>query len=135
MSKPPRAGATRPDGYFILKEAEDRARNATSKESRFQWWYDIAFTLECARGTSAKDADDVSLYLLSVADFTNQNVSKLIFNMQQSMILDASRRFTFGITVENTSMRLWFCSRATVVVSKVFDFTRVSRAALLTNKV
>ncbi|KAL5496147.1 hypothetical protein ACEPAH_3069 [Sanghuangporus vaninii] len=53
----------------------------------------------------------------------NENVSKLMFNIQQTMTLDPCRRFTFGITIENTNMRLWFCSRATPIVSEAFDFT------------
>lgn len=41
------------------------------------------------------------------------------------MARDPSRRFSFGITVEHTNTRLWFCSRGTPVVSKSFDFMTV----------
>ncbi len=42
------------------------------------------------------------------------------------MVEDARRRFAFGFTIENTSMRLWWCNRGLVVVSTPFNFVRVS---------
>jgi hypothetical protein len=39
---------------------------------------------------------------------------------------DPCRRFAFGITIENTTMRIWFCCRSVVLVSKAFDFFNVS---------
>ena len=38
---------------------------------------------------------------------------------------DPSRRFAFGITIENTEMRVWFCCRSVVLVSKDFDVLKV----------
>lgn len=34
---------------------------------------------------------------------------------------DARRRFTFGITIEDTSTRFWFASRSIVLASEPFD--------------
>lgn len=34
------------------------------------------------------------------------------------------RRFAYGVTINDTDMRLWFCSRSGILVSQVFDFTR-----------
>lgn len=119
-----------PCGYFILREAEKRAQRATDKRGKVRWWYDIALAMEFKKGKSAEDRDDVSSIhseIPSLASyFSVQNVSKLVFDFQQALALDASRRFSFGITAENTGMRLWFCSRATPVVSQIFDFTSVS---------
>ncbi|KAL5525405.1 hypothetical protein ACEPAF_9275 [Sanghuangporus sanghuang] len=106
-------GRSHPDSYLILREAEERARRAADKQDKARWWYDIAFTMEFEKKASLKDR--------------NENVSKLMFNIQQTMALDPSRRFSFGITIENTSMRLWFCSRATPVVSEEFKFTTDAR--------
>ncbi|KAL5520223.1 hypothetical protein ACEPAG_9436 [Sanghuangporus baumii] len=97
-----------PGGYFILREAEERARLSTSIGDKLRWWYDIALTTEFKKRESLEERHD--------------NVSRIILNIQQTMSLDPCRRFAFGITVENTSMRLWFCSRATPVVSEVFNF-------------
>ena len=41
------------------------------------------------------------------------------------------RRATFGMTIENTMTRLWFCCRSSVVVSEPFDFLSV-RAFIFT---
>ncbi|KAL5520221.1 hypothetical protein ACEPAG_9434 [Sanghuangporus baumii] len=106
-------GSSHPDSYLILREAEERAQRAADKRDKARWWYDIALTMEFKKKACLKDR--------------NENVSKLMFNIQQTMALDPSRRFTFGFTIENTSMRLWFCSRATPVVSEEFKFTTDAR--------
>lgn len=38
---------------------------------------------------------------------------------------DPLRRFALGITIENTSMRLWYSSRAFLVASEPVDFLTV----------
>ena len=55
------------------------------------------------------------------------------------MNVDCRRRFAFGVTIENTDTRIWFCCRETVFVTQRFDFMKVSldyvyfsRACLLT---
>lgn len=67
------------------------------------------------------------LFLLGLSPLISplKNTSKIVLNIQHTMALDPCRRFTFGITVEGTSARLWFCSRATPVVSEVFDIVKV----------
>ena len=56
---------------------------------------------------------------------STQNVGKILYNMQYVMSLDPCRRSAFGITIEDTQMRLWFVNRVSVVVSETFDFLRV----------
>lgn len=46
--------------------------------------------------------------------------------MNNVMCSDPRRRFTFGFTAENTTMRIWFCSRLTVVATQPFDYFKVS---------
>ncbi|KAI5115129.1 hypothetical protein M0805_009733, partial [Coniferiporia weirii] len=88
----------RPDGYMILKETE------CLKPS----WYNFGLTMEVKKAESSELRDD--------------NVGKQVFHMQYLMCLDPCRRSTFGITIENCNMRLWFCSRAVVLVSECFNF-------------
>jgi hypothetical protein len=38
---------------------------------------------------------------------------------------DARHRASFGMTIENTTTRLWFCCRSMVIVSEAFDFINV----------
>ncbi|KAF8585410.1 hypothetical protein K439DRAFT_1047266 [Ramaria rubella] len=42
--------------------------------------------------------------------------------MHHVMRSDLCRRFTFGLTVENTQMRIWFACRALVFLSTAFNF-------------
>ena len=44
---------------------------------------------------------------------------------------DPCCRAMFGMTIENTTTRLWFCCRSSIVVSEPFDFFSV-RALILT---
>lgn len=49
--------------------------------------------------------------------------------MQQTMRYDPCRRFTFGFTIENREMRIWYASRADILVSTPFDFMNVSSSS------
>ena len=42
------------------------------------------------------------------------------------MNVDRRRRFAFGVTIENTDMRIWFCCRQIVFVTHRFDFMMVN---------
>ena len=52
--------------------------------------------------------------------------------MQHIMREDARRRFVIGYTIEDSSMRLWFCNRSDILVTEPFDFITVSLNAQLT---
>ena len=41
------------------------------------------------------------------------------------MNVDRRRRFAFGVTIENTDARIWFCCRQIVFVTHCFDFMKV----------
>ena len=59
-----RGNTNRPDAFFILKEAEDKAKHARREEEKKRWWYDIALSAEFKKGTSVDDRNDVSVYAL-----------------------------------------------------------------------
>ncbi|THH03743.1 hypothetical protein EW145_g6042 [Phellinidium pouzarii] len=103
-----KASTTKPDGSLMLKESENKV--GSNGEMTKPSWYDYAVTLEAKKSDGGKDLDD--------------DVAKEIFNMQHVMSLDPCRRFTFGITIENNNTRLWFCSRAVMIVSKPFNFRK-----------
>ena len=46
--------------------------------------------------------------------------------MYHTLREDARRRFTYGFTIENCTMRIWFGGRADIFVSTPFDFMVVS---------
>jgi hypothetical protein len=45
--------------------------------------------------------------------------------MQHVMRDDVRHRASFGITIENANVRVWFCCRGAVIVSKEFHFIQV----------
>ncbi|KAL5520225.1 hypothetical protein ACEPAG_9438 [Sanghuangporus baumii] len=106
-----RASSTRPDAHFIRAEIEATLKQKEKETNTTlpRMWYDIALTAEFKKKATLKDRND--------------NASKLLYSIQQTMSLDACRRFTFGFTIENTDMRLWFCSRSILIVSEAFDFS------------
>ncbi|KAI3616466.1 hypothetical protein WG66_011376 [Moniliophthora roreri] len=61
-----------------------------------------------------KKKDDVSE--------VNTNIEQLLGNATRIMFSDPARRFRWSVSVENTSMRLWFMSRSICFVSKPFNF-------------
>ncbi|OCB90616.1 hypothetical protein A7U60_g2134 [Sanghuangporus baumii] len=99
-----------PSACFVLKSSRERTSARKKNAPLSLSWSDFALTMELKKSSS--DASCKS------------NASRVIHSIQRNMAHDPCRRFSFGITVENTSMRLWFCSRATPVVSEEFDFTR-----------
>lgn len=60
-----------------------------------------------------------------IAHFVPQNREKIIRNGQHIMENDPRRRFTFGVTIENTSTRLWYFSRSHIMVTEPFNFNAV----------
>lgn len=60
-----------------------------------------------------------------------KNIQQVLQSLNHIMREDTSRRFAFGYTIENASMRLWFCSRVDVLVSSSFNWMKVCRLSLL----
>ncbi|TRM63733.1 hypothetical protein BD626DRAFT_401993 [Schizophyllum amplum] len=52
------------------------------------------------------------------------NHQKVIWNMFHSMRTDVRRRFVFGLTIENTTVRLWHMNREVIIVSEPFDMNK-----------
>ncbi|EED84040.1 predicted protein [Postia placenta Mad-698-R] len=85
-----RTSKSRPDGCFMLK----------SQHKRSLRWMDIALSAEYKKVETLATKDDLW-----------QDVRKVIWSMHHCMREDARRRFTYGLTVENRTMRMWFGSR------------------------
>ncbi|KAF9819009.1 hypothetical protein IEO21_02423 [Rhodonia placenta] len=96
-----RTSKSRPDGCFMLK----------SRYKRSLRWMDIALSAEYKKEENVKTKDDLW-----------QDVRKVIWSMHHCMREDARRRFTYGLTIENRTMRMWFGSRTELLVSKPIDF-------------
>lgn len=108
-----------PDAYLLVpgsKLADD--------------WKNIVIPCELSKSDSLQDEREVSGAVASCSARSKrciaQNYAKVTQSMNNCMRLDPLRRFTFGITIENASMRFWFCDRSVLVVSEKFDFITVS---------
>ena len=60
-----------------------------------------------------------------------QNRAKILHNMAFLLREDPRRRFVYGYTIEDVTMRLWFASRSDVIVSKPFDFMKVAQISYI----
>lgn len=113
-----RTDETLPDAYLISLSTPPHAVR----------WMDIAVSGEYKRENNADNVEEVC-NLLKLSLFTVlsslKNINKILASMLDCMRRDPSRRFTFGFTVEDASMKLWYCDRSQIVVSEPFDFIEV----------
>ena len=59
-------------------------------------------------------------------EMTLKDIKKIIWSMSQKMAIDVTRQSTFGITIEDTTARFWYCDRSGWLVSTPFDIFEVS---------
>jgi hypothetical protein len=113
-----RPSTIKPDAYFYRK-----AFLQTTSYS----YYDMAFVAEFNKYNGNAEVVDVgpasSIFFVSpIIRF--QNITKVLYGMQHMMAVDARRRFIFGITIENTSLRLWHANRSMLISSTPLDIAR-----------
>ncbi|KAL1686166.1 hypothetical protein GGG16DRAFT_64811 [Schizophyllum commune] len=53
-----------------------------------------------------------------------QNTKKVLWSMHHMLRTDFRRRFAYGITIEDTEVRLWHYNRAVIVISDAFDLNK-----------
>ncbi len=56
---------------------------------------------------------------------SHQDVRKCLWSLQHVMRESARHRASFGMTIENSTTRVWFCCRSVVIVSKAFNLINV----------
>ncbi|KAI5891275.1 uncharacterized protein SCHCODRAFT_02505559 [Schizophyllum commune H4-8] len=61
--------------------------------------------------------------ILNATNVQDNNL-KVIWDLHQTMRMDPRRRFTFGMTFADTTVRLWHYNREVLVVSEAFDFNK-----------
>ena len=113
------SSSCRPDCYMIPKSAKT--------DSVF--WHEIAVSFEFKKDENTSDVNRVSLTILSMCILLTrlQNVEQLVWDIRETMRLDPTRRFTFGVSIENTGMRIWYIDRSNIIISELFDFMKVCR--------
>ncbi|KAK0232688.1 hypothetical protein IW262DRAFT_1303335 [Armillaria fumosa] len=113
-----RNGQFKSDGHFALCESRGArlAKDESSLPSKDLCPYERKVALAC-------DRVEIEEYKLKDTwEDENNNNKKVLGNAAQMLYADPSRRFMFGMTIANTTTRLWYFSRARVVVSESFNF-------------
>jgi hypothetical protein len=90
----------------------------------------MAFTAEFKKHSENTDVSPASSVLFIPPLIRSQNLTKVISAMHHIMAVDARRRFIFGITFDNTSLRLWYANRSMLVSSAPLDITKVVNTSL-----
>ena len=120
---PERTSTIRPDAFFYR----------TSKrysDSQPYSCYHIAFAVEFKKSANSLDVSPALCVSLTPLN-RSQNTSNVVEAMQYIMSIDARRRFVFGITLKNASLRLWYANRSMLVRSKPLDILKVVSISLL----
>ncbi|KAF9240841.1 hypothetical protein BU15DRAFT_73701 [Melanogaster broomeanus] len=100
---------SRPDAYLLMVDAKKKSVSLRSSPNVTRdSWDDIAASFEFKKGESETDQR-----------INDQNI---IRNLHYVMRNDPCRRATFGITIENSNMRVWFTCRSMTLVSEPFNF-------------
>lgn len=108
-----RENTSRPDGYYCMRERQGSQVD----------WDSIAVPIEVKKRSTQGGVHDV---YMSYHDHQSrtlhyrdlQNLGKILWSMHQIMRSDARRLSTMGITIEDLSLRLWHCDRASALVSR-----------------
>ncbi|KAF8813210.1 hypothetical protein BYT27DRAFT_7239461, partial [Phlegmacium glaucopus] len=89
---------SRPDGCGQLNSSHSIHTSQCgyrSQEKGEYHWFNIAYIEEYKKNNTKKDLND--------------NVLKIFWSLHHIMNIDRRRRFAFGVTIENTDTRIWFC--------------------------
>jgi hypothetical protein len=121
-----------PDAYLLLKQRKSIPKDLTDDQDS---WDDIAISFEFKK--CAGSADHISISLCMSPNYTPtdlplyQNQQQIVWNLHTIMREDPCRCSTFGITIENTEVHLWFTCCTTTVVSELFNLFTVRPTILL----
>ncbi|KAG2355387.1 hypothetical protein BDR07DRAFT_1493256 [Suillus spraguei] len=94
-----RNNTSRPDGYLVLSNEKTEPKIH---------WFDIAVPFEFKKGRDIESLRD--------------DEEKIIWSLHNIMREDPLRRFAFGITIEDTQLRLWLSNRALLAVTEPINF-------------
>ncbi|KAG1884539.1 hypothetical protein F4604DRAFT_1574269 [Suillus subluteus] len=94
-----RNNTSRPDGYLVLSDKKTKSK---------MHWFDIPVPFEFK-----KEQDTESL---------RDDEQKIIWSLHSITREDPCRRLAFGITIENTQLRLWLSNRACLAVTEPINF-------------
>ncbi|KAJ3556690.1 hypothetical protein NM688_g1890 [Phlebia brevispora] len=113
-------------------------RNNTEGESSFekrtQDSLPDAFFLPVSRSFGPVQWSDIAVIGEYQVEDNEESAKENIRKMSQSLLncmqKDPRRRFAFGFTAEDASIKLWYCDRSQIVVSSPFNFLKEYRTLL-----
>ncbi|KAK0468065.1 uncharacterized protein EV420DRAFT_444285 [Desarmillaria tabescens] len=105
------------DGHYAL--CESKGARVVSDESSTRYGKPCPYERKAALACDRVAIEEYKLK--DTWEDENDNNKKILGNAAQMMYADPCRRFMFGMTIANTTTRLWFFSRAIVLVSEPFD--------------
>ncbi|KAG9001054.1 hypothetical protein FRB94_004947 [Tulasnella sp. JGI-2019a] len=100
MPNTPETEEHRPDACLLL------TTNTQGHEAPVQW-ENVAVVFEYKKRGASMD--------------WHANTRRILWNLHQIMNHDPRRRFALGFTIENLSLRMWYCDRAGFLVSEQAD--------------
>ncbi|KAF5370176.1 hypothetical protein D9757_010613 [Collybiopsis confluens] len=109
-NRPPssdRTSRTEPDATFLPTNIASDLK-ADEKEASYSW-YNIANPAEF------KKEPESSIRI------RNSNVAQIVTSLQFIMSVDPLRRFSFGWTMQNRDLRMWFACRGVIFVTEAVD--------------
>ena len=122
---PERTSTIRPDAFFYCT-------GKLHSESQPYSYFHVAFAAEFKQSVNSLDVSPTLASCVSQIPLNrSQNTSNVVGAMQYIMGIDARRRFVFGITLKNASLRLWYANRSMLVCSKPLDILKVLSISLL----
>ena len=122
---PERVSTIKPDGCFY---------HTASQETASYSYYDMAFPAEfkkCSGNANVIDVGPASSILFVPSTIHSQDTSKVLYVMRHMMAVDARRRFIFGLTIEDTCLRLWYANHSMLVSSVPLNNAQVATTSLI----
>ncbi|KAK7042903.1 hypothetical protein VNI00_008638 [Paramarasmius palmivorus] len=125
------------------KEKQIRFSNTYSRPIKMEHQPDtyksdmaVLFTETTAFGKEAEGQHDNERNVVMLGEYdkcgsrwcTDDNIARLVGNVRGLLGSDPTRRFTYGLTIEDTDLRVWFFSRSHVYVTEALDIHQDAKA-------
>ena len=121
--KPGKISTNRPDAFLLMNSS--LTAGAQGPDTPYQvYWRDLTCPFEYEFG----DGDEIdvrsSIHLPTMSDDV-QNEDKLIWSLHHELRSDARRAFSFGVTVDETKLRVWLGCRVALFNFESIDWFEV----------
>ncbi|KAF8909743.1 hypothetical protein CPB84DRAFT_1765356 [Gymnopilus junonius] len=105
-----RKSSNRPDGYETIIQGNKFHSGGPNYQSKKVSWLDIIRSDEYKKDNKPGDLFD--------------DIAKVCWSAHHTLRNDARRRFTYGLTIEETDSRMWFFDRQAIITSQCFSYMK-----------